>query len=514
MDLTLNSSARFNRRALLGLGGGIAAAAVLTGCMNADVPGGSTHGSRELRVGASDEPQGLDPVANPQAAIAQVFLYNVYETLVKVDGEGKLRGLLASSWTISEDRLTYRFTLRPGATFASGTPLNAQAVVDSVEFLRKAKTENPEVARAMPLIASVQAEGDTTVVFTLTKPSLLWLYDMSSTAGIIIDPAGRSTMAVKPMGSGPYAFESHEVGTSITLRHNDAYWGTEPRIDTVTFRYFTDPNAMNSAMLSGELDVISNLAAPQALSQFQDANRFTVLEGDTPGEVVLGFNHKHPALAKKQVRQAICHAIDRQGLVNTVWGGKGKLIGSMVAPFDPWFEDLSGTYSFDPAKAKQLLSEAGHASGLTLKLRVPTLPYGPGAATLIASQLKDVGITVTVEELDFSRWINEVFLGGKYDLTLVAHVEARDIVAWANKDFYWHYDNAEFRKLISEADQAPEAQAHDLMRQAAKVLADDAAADFLFLLPSLVITTAKVTGIEKNATSLSFDLTSAAMRPS
>ena len=506
-------SLEMNRRHLLALSGAAASVPLLAGCLDNDLPGQTPEGSREISVGASDEPQVLDPIANAQAAIPQVFLYNVYETLVKVDNDGQLRGLLASAWTISEDRLTYRFSLHPTATFARGTALDANAVAASIEFLRQTKSQNAEVVRAMGSIASVTAEDAATVVVKLKAPSLLWLFDMSSTAGIIIDPAGYQTMGTTPMGSGPFVFDRHDRGTSITLVRNQKYWGTPQRVDTIVFRYFTDPNAMNSAMLAGDLDVISNLAAPQALDQFAD-ERFTVLEGFTTGEVVLGFNHTNPALAKKQVRQAINHAIDRQGLVDTVWGGKGQMIGSMVPPSDPWYEDLSETYPFDPAKAKQLLAAAGHATGLTLKLRVPTLPYGPGAATVIKSQLNDVGITVTVEEIDFTRWINEVFVNGQYDMTIVAHVEARDIVAWANKDFYWKYNNPDFQRLIAEAAAADQTQAYELMKQAAKLLADDAAADFLFLLPSLVVTKSTVSGIGNNAPSLSFDLTSVATRSS
>lgn len=507
-------SLELNRRHLLGWGTAAAAVPLVAGCMDNDLPGQTPEGSREISVGASDEPQVLDPIANAQAAIPQVLLYNVYETLVKVDNDGQLRGLLASAWTISEDRLTYQFTLHPHTTFASGTVLDAQAVVDSIEFLRGAKSANAEVTRAMGQIASVSVVDADTVAVKLKAPSLLWIYDMTSTPGIIIDPAGYDKMAETPMGSGPYVYDSRQRGVSLTLKRNEKYWGTPQRVDTIVWRYYTDPNAMNTAMLSGDLDVISNLTAPQALGQFQDRSRFEVLEGYSTGEVVLGFNHTHPALAKRQVRQAICHAIDRQGLLNSVWGGKGQLIGSMVPPSDPWYEDLSGTYPFDPAKARELLAAAGHATGLTLKLRVPTLPYGPGAANVIASQLKDVGITVQIEEIDFTRWIKEVFLEAQYDMTLVAHVEARDIVAWADPKYYWRYNNPEFQKLIAQANTADEATGYDLMKKAARILAEDAAADFLFLLPSLVITKNTVSGIGRNAPSLSFDLTSVATRSS
>lgn len=499
------------RRHVLGAGAALAVVPALSACTGGDVPGQAPEGSRTLTVGAADEPQTMDLTANAQAAIPQALLYNVYETLVRIDEEGKLRPLLATAWTVSDDRLTYRFTLNENAKFASGTVLDANAVVKSIDFIRKEKLGNAALTQQMANVESATAEDPKTVVVKLTKPSLFWLYDMAGSAGIVIDPAGLSTLADKPMGSGPFIFDKHERGTSLRLKRNADYWGTPSRIDEVTFRYIADANAMSSAMLSGDLDIISDLTAPEALDQFKDP-KYTIIEGTTNGEIVLGMNHKHAALAKKQVRQAICHAIDRQALVDSVWGGKGQMIGSMVVPSDPWYEDLSKTYPFDPAKAKQLLKDAGHASGLKLKLRIPTLPYGPGAGKFIASQLKDVGITVQVEEIDFTRWINDVFAKGNYDLTLVAHVEPRDIVAWANPEFYWHYDNKEFQKLLAEADGAAEEKAHDLMKKAAKLLADDAAGCFLWLFPRLCITKETVQGIPKNATTLSFDLTAATVR--
>lgn len=502
------------RRRLLGLAAAAVTLPAIAACTSKDLPGQSPEGSRSLTIGAVDEPQTMDLSANAQAAIAQVLLYNVYETLVRIDGEGKLRPLLATAWTVSDDRLTYRFTLRDNTVFASGTKLDAEAVVASLDLFRSDAIKNKTLSTQMAVVDSVKAENPTTVVVTLQRPSQFWIYDLAGSAGVIIDPAGKDTLADKPMGSGPYVFESHQRGSSVTLKRNPKYWGTPPRIDTAVFRYFTDANAMNAAMLSGDLDVVSNLAAPEALSQFSDTTRFTTLEGTSNGEVVLGFNHTVPALAKLPVRQAINHAIDRQALVDAVWGGKGQLIGSMVPPSDPWYEDLSQTYPHDPQKAKELLSQAGHASGLTLRLRVPTLPYAPTAAKFIASQLKEVGITVTVEELDINRWLDEVFTKGQYDMTIVAHVEARDIVAWADPKYYWHYDNREFQSLLTRADEADEQQGTALLKQAAKVLADDAAADFLWLLPSLVITKESVTGLQPNATTLSFDLTSAATRSS
>lgn len=498
------------RRSLLG---GLATVAIVAvaGCTKApaDTPPASNPG-RSLIIGAVTMPETFDLVTNNDAAIPQVLLYNVYETLVKIDGDGELKPLLATAWTVSEDRLTYTFTLQAGAKFASGTPVTAETVKQSLDLLREQGNAVTQARHSM--VSSIEATDEKTVTIVLTKPSQEWIYGLTSSSGVIIDPAGLATLATKPMGSGPFAFESWNKGSDITLVKNANYWGTGTRFEKVTWRYFKDANAMNSSMLAGDLDIISNVAAPQTLPQFADTTKFTVLEGTTNGEVVLGFNHRTEALQNLKLRQAICHAIDRQAVIDTVWGGKGSLIGSMVPPTDPWYEDLSDTYPYDVELAKKLVAESG-IKNPTLRLRVPSLPYATAAVQLLTAQLKAAGITLTSDVLEFpGRWLDVVYTKGDYDLTIVAHVESHDLVNWANPEYYWHYDNAEFQSLIAEADAADEKTATEKFKQAAKLLADDAAADFLFLLPNLIVTKPDIHGVSANATSLSFDLTTVASK--
>jgi len=187
----------------------------------------------------------------------------------------------------------------------------------------------------------------------------------------------------------------------------------------------------------------------------------------------------------------------------------------MAVPTDPWYEDLSGTNAYDPAKAKALLKEAGYTdkAPLTLRLRVPVVPYAVKSAQYVASQLRDIGVKVTVDELDFTRWLDEVFTKGDYDMTIVAHVEARDLGKFANPEYYWHYNDPKFAQLYTAADLATsEEEGNELMKQATKYLSDQAAAIWLFALPNLVITKATITGVAQNATTLSFDLTTITSR--
>lgn len=484
---------------------------VLTACTSPKPEPTGPKSAVILNVGATVEPEGLDPATVNGAGTPFVLLYNVYETLVRIDGEGEIRPLLARDYVLSEDRKVYTFNLDRSAKFASGEPVTAEAVVESLERALSTDGITGQIQDKMAPVESIEASDEDTVEVTLKHPSNEWLFDMAGPAGIVYDPAGMDGLDETPAGSGPFAFGEWEPGQYVKLVKNEGYWGTNVRVDEVYFRYYADPNAMNTAMLSGQLDVISNLTVPQSIDQFSDEERFKVTEGTTDGEVVLGFNHDNAALSSLQVRQAINHAIDRQALVEAVWGGKGMLIGSMVVPTDPWFEDLSDTYPFDPDKARELLKEAGFESGLTLRMRVtPTVPYAPPAARFVAAQLAEVGIELVVEEIDFAQWLNEVYTRGDYDMTIISHVEPRDIGNFANPEYYWHYDNPEFAALIEKADEGPEDEQVDLMKEAARLLANDAAADWLFLLPNIVVTTTEVSGIQVNTTGLSFDLTTVA----
>ncbi|MFT3970283.1 MAG: ABC transporter substrate-binding protein [Micropruina sp.] len=490
-------------------------AALLSGCVGQPLTS-SQPPAHTLVVGATLEPPTMNPSASSAASIPQVLLYNVYETLVKMDAAGDLKPWLAQSWDVSTNRVVYTFRLNPAAHFASGKPVTAQAVVTSFNRIKTEPTIPAPLVEQMAVVKSTEAVDDHTVKVTLSHPSNLWLYDISSTAGIIYDPDGLAGLDTIPAGSGPFVLRAWNKGQSVVLAANPSYWGTSPRLDTVTFRYFLDANAMNAAMLSGDIDVISNLQAPDALDQFSDPSRFSVIQGTTTGEVVLALNNDRPALKDVRVRRAISMAIDKKALLDTVWNGKGTLIGSMAVPTDPWYEDLTSINAYNVAGAKKLLGEA-KVSNLSLNLRVPTTAYATKSAQFVESALRQVGIKVTVEELEFSKWLAEVHgdgknPGGNYDMSIVAHVEARDLRRFTDPTYYFHYDNPTYNKQFDAADEAPADQLVPLMRKAVRTLAQDAAAVWLFALPNLVIAKPTVTGIPTNAATLSFDLTMVANR--
>jgi len=302
------------------------------------------------------------------------------------------------------------------------------------------------------------------------------------------------------------------AGFEVALYENPAYWGRKPAYSTVVLKYIKDPTALNNALFSNGIDVITAITAPDSIPQFQADDRFQVVQGTTNSEVTLAMNNARPPLNDVRVRQALTYAIDRKALLDTAWAGRGTLIGSMVPPTDPWYEDLANVHPFDPARAKALLSEAG-ATNLNLRLRIPNLPYAVSAAQVVQSQLADVGVRTTIEPLDFPAvWLKQVFTDHDYDLSIIQHVEARDITTFGKPKYYWGYDSKRVRQLLAEADSGtPEQQVAD-MKQVARQLNSDAAADWLFLFPNVIVAKAKVGGFVQNQVSESFDLTGLAPR--
>jgi len=495
------------------LGGGVVLAVALTACSagsstvapTGGASGGSS-GATKLTVGLVAEPGSLDFTKTDGAPIPQALLSNVYETLVKQDQSGKLVPGLAKAWTVSDDKKSYTFELVDNAKFSNGDPFTADTAVFSINNV-KSDQWTISLKKAMAVVAEAKAVSPTQLQVTLAKPSNDWLFRMTTRIGAMMDPKGVDALATKPVGTGPYLFDTWNRGDSITMKANSGYWGKQPAYSNVVLKYFKDPTALNNALLTGTINVIGTVQAPESLKQFEGNSKYQVIEGTTNGEVVLSFNNAKAPLDNVKVRQAIRTAIDHKALMDTCWAGKGTLIGSMVPPTDPWYEDRTGDFPYDQAKAKALLAESGNATP-TLRLRVPSLPYAVACGQVVQSQLQQVGITVTLDQLEFPpAWIQTVFTNHDYDMSIVAHVEPRDLPAvFGDPKYYPQYNNADVQADIAAADAGSTGDQVTNMKKAATALSKDAASDFLFLLPNLIVADKNVQGLPKNAITEGFDL--------
>ncbi|MEU0091789.1 ABC transporter substrate-binding protein [Kribbella sp. NPDC006257] len=465
----------------------------------------SSPGAQEsLAIGLVAEPASLDFTTTDGAAIPQVLLTNIYEGLVKQDESGKIVPGLAKSWTVSPDRKTYTFELVNNAKFTNGTTFTAADAVFSINRVKSAWTTS--LKAAMDVVQDAKAVSPTQLQVTLSKPSNDWLFRMTTRIGAMFSQTGIDKLATDPVGTGPYKFGSWKRGDSIVLQRNDSYWGTKPFFNQVTLKYFKDPTALNNALLTGTINVVSTVQAPEALSQFTSNSKYQVIEGTTNGEVLLSFNNSRPVFKDIRTRQAIRMAIDHKALLDTCFAGRGKLIGSMVPPTDPWYEDLTGIAPYNKDKAKGLLQASG-AAGATLRLRLPTLPYATSCGQVVKSQLEQVGLKVQIDQLEFpAAWLTTVFKNADYDMSIIGHVEPRDLGAVFSPKYYTRYDDPTLQQDLAAADSGDEATQVSEMKKAARRISEQAAGDWLFLLPNLMVADKNISGLPVNAISESFDL--------
>jgi peptide/nickel transport system substrate-binding protein len=480
----------------------------LAGCSAGAGTAGSApvEGVDSLAVGLTAEPASLDFTTSDGAAIPEALLYNVVETLVKVDAaSGDVVPLLAESYEVSADGREYAFTLHEGVTFSNGDAFTAEDVAFSIERVQS-PAWTVSLKAAMDVVDEVEVVSPTEVVVRLARPDDDWLYRMTTRVGGMFSETGVDDLANAPVGTGPYTVTARTRGDSLSMEVRDDYWGAQPEVERVVLRYFEDGTALENALVSGGIDVIGNLQTPESLSRFRADDRFQVVEGTTNGELVLSMGARGP-LQDRALRQALLHALDRQALLDTTYDGTGELIGSLVPPTDPWFDPaLVQRYPYDPARARELLAASGTPLP-ELAFKIPNFPYAVNAAQVIAAQLAEVGVTARIEVLEFPVWLDVVFTQHDYDLSLVAHVEPRDLAIFADPDYYFGYDSPRYRELLAEASTAGAERAVELRREAAALLAEDAAAGFLFVLPNLIVAETDVQGLPVNRVSESLDLT-------
>lgn len=464
----------------------------------------------EVTIGLQLEPPTLDLTASPAAAIPQVLLYNVYETLVRLQADGSITGLLATDWEISDDGLTYTFNLQEGVSFHNGEPFTAADVVFSLNNV--VSNENHPFTTTLSPIESIEAVDDLTVQINLSQVSANLLFFLTQGQGVILEESAVATIANEPVGTGPFQFVSWTVGDSIVLEQNPDYWGTQPPLERVTFRYINDPNSLNSALLAEDIDIIAGVSAPELLDQFVDDERFEVLQGLTYGEIVLSLNGRNSPLDDVRVRRAITHAIDRQAVVDLAYSGFGTPIGTFSTPLDPWYQDLTDVYPYDPQTARDLLADAG-VTDLTLEMILPPVSYAGRSGEIIASQLAEVGIEVNITNVEWGVWLEDVFSNFDYDMSIVAHVEPRDLPQYGNPDYYWGNDSPSVAPLLEQADAEPDPDVrNDLYAQVLNQITEVAADNWLFVLPALGVVKKGVTGYKIDLPG-SLDLTELAFTP-
>lgn len=448
-----------------------------------------------VTIGMTLEPPTLDPTSGAAQAIREVVLQNLFEGLVAMDRTGRIVPALAESWTISTDNLTYRFKLRPNARFHDETPFSSRDVKFSFERAVAPDSTNAQRWIFAP-IAAIETPDPVTVIIRLKQPTANFVYGLAWGDAIIVSPATAADNKTKPIGTGPFKFARWNRGDRLEFERNDGYWGQKPALAKAVFRFISDPQAQVAALRAGDIDAFTNLSAPEAIPQLKADPKLKVTLGKTEGEIILAMNNGKAPFSDVRVRQAISHVLDRKTIALGVYGFDLDYIGSHFSPLHPAYVDLTQTYPVDLAKAKSLLAAAGFPNGFQCTLRLPPPAYARRGGEIIAALLAQVGITAKIEPLEFPQWLERVFRGKDFDLTVIAHTEPLDIGNYARDDYYFQYRNPEFKALIGKIDATvDETERNKLYGEAQRLLTRDAVNGFLFILPKLTVTKAQLEGM-------------------
>lgn len=461
----------------------------------------------DLVVGVVLEPPHLDPTASAAAAIDEILYANLFQGLTRIGRNGEVLPSLAESWEVSDDGKIYTFNLRSGVTFHDGTTFDAEDVKFTLDRARAEDSTNAQ-KQLFAAIDTVEVIDPETVKITLSSPQGAFLYNLGWGDAVIVAPESAETNKEKPIGTGPFKFEKWAKGSSISLVKNADYWGEPVALEKAEFRVVPDAAAAIPALLSGDVQAFPQMPVGDALSQIESDPRFVVAIGATEGETILSTNNGKEPFNNIKVRQAIAHALNREEIIAGNGTGYGTPIGSHFSPANEAYVDLTGTYPYDPAKAKALLAEAGYPDGFKATLKLPPPAYARDGGQVVASQLRQVGIELEIIPVEWAQWLEQVFKNKDYDLTIVSHTEPNDINIYARDDYYFNYKNPAFKEVMNalEATADPKKRI-ELYQTAQKIIAEDAVNGFMFQLPKIGVWDAKLEGMWENSPIQANDLT-------
>ena len=446
--------------------------------------------ANEITVGiAQDLDDSLDPHKTVKAGTREV-MFNVFEGLVKPTPDGDLTPAVAESYTVSEDRLTYTFTLREGVKFHNGDTVTAEDVVYSINRCAAATETGIVQVEAFSVIRSIEAVDERTVTITIAEPSNEFLSYLT----VAVLPADYDQQDTAPIGTGPFKFVSRAAQDSVVLEKFEEYWGAPAYLDKVTLKIIENADSLMMSLQSGAIDLCSHLTSTQVAQLGDD---FNVAEGTMNLVQAMYLNNAEKPFDDVRVRQALCYAVDKQAIIDIAFDGYGSPIGSSMYPaFGKYFDDsLTNYYTKDVEKAKALLADAGYPNGFEMTITVPS-NYKPhmDTAEVLVQQLAEIGVKATIQPIEWESWVSDVYAGRQFQSTVVG-VDASTMTARAllerftstyGKNFI-NYNNAEYDALFQQVlSSSNDAEQTALYKQMERNLTENAANVYIQDLADLV----------------------------
>jgi peptide/nickel transport system substrate-binding protein len=333
----------------------------------------------------------------------------------------ELEPRLATSWSVSADGLEWTFKLRPGVKFHDGTPFDAQAVKYTLD--RVLDRNHPAskwgtwsfVRGYLAPVKEVVVVDPLTVKFVLKFPNATFLTYLAMPNLGIISPAAQNKLkegfAAKPVGTGPYRFDGWQRGVKLTLTRNEGYWGPKGKAKTIIFRPIPEDQTRVAELLSGGVDVITNVV-PDALDLLKKNPNTSILR--QPGLTLwyVALNTKKKPFSDVRVRRALNYAVNRQAIVRDVLKNTGEPAAQFVPPASWGYAPDARKYTYDPARAKALLAEAGYPNGFSTTFWVPDSGSGmqlpKEMATVIQANLAAVGVKAKIEIFEWGSYFGKL----------------------------------------------------------------------------------------------------------
>ena len=478
-----------------------------------------------LSIAGQWSPSSIDP--HVYGYIAQRLGYA--ETLVGVDYEGQLVPNLATSWQASDDGKNWTFTLRDGVRFHDGTPFTAEGMKASLE---RSFNKSESIFGKIPL-SEIETPDNLTLVIKLNSSFPALPAYLSKAESVALAPGSYDAEGnvVKPIGTGPFIFESWKPNEEVVITKNPDYWGQVASIDKVIYRIV--PEALTRKMLLDSKEIqIATILPPDIAEGYVDKEDYIVLQQPIGRVRMIGFNAEKGPFTDVRVRQAVNYAIDRDEIVTYVLNGYGTSAVGLFPPSFYWADQELTPYTYDTEKAKTLLNEAGWTdtdgdgildkNGTPLKITLVTYTERaelPEIAEVIQQQLKKVGIETELKVLSFDA-AESLRNKGEFDLFLIGRglffVPDPDEIMMSDYHsdgfsngglgaYYWHNDTVD--QLLEQARVTPDmASRKELYDEAQEIIQKEAPVAYLNYYINIDVTTSNIKGYRLHPTEYSFHL--------
>lgn len=416
---------------------------------------GTSAGGQDLVISEMSDIVSMDPHGNNDVPSSNVR-YNLYDGLTVLNEDMEVEPGLATEWEQKDDT-TWSFTLRDDVTFHDGTPFNAEAVVANLNRVRDTAMASPRMF-LYEMITDVEAVDEFTVDITTEYPFAPLLAHLAHDGGGMIskdvidqdyqqalDAAGQDMTAEEyyelrdsgdaeevqdaispelgkyvtenPVGTGAFKLQSRSPGEEVVLERNDDYYGEATTLDTATFKVVPETASRIAEIESGTSHIAGTVESSNA-DRIANGAETALDETESMSLSYIGFNTEKEPLNDPLVRQAISYAIDREEIISGVYDGVGIPAKGPLAPGVFGYDENVEGISYDLEKAKELLAEAGYEDGLDLSIWTNDSPERVNTAIYLQESLKEIGINLTVEQLEWGAYLEET-AAGNHDMFIL-----------------------------------------------------------------------------------------------